>query len=46
VTENALMNNIAETLLLLRKIRTLGVSLSIDDFGRSTNANIRACSVL
>ncbi|AKV07095.1 diguanylate phosphodiesterase [Pseudomonas fluorescens NCIMB 11764] len=33
VTENALMNNIAETLVLLRQIRALGVSLSIDDFG-------------
>ncbi|RON01717.1 diguanylate phosphodiesterase [Pseudomonas brassicacearum] len=33
VTENALMGNIANTLVLLRKIRALGVSLSIDDFG-------------
>ncbi|VVN23946.1 putative signaling protein [Pseudomonas fluorescens] len=33
VTENALMNNIADTLVLLRQIRALGVSLSIDDFG-------------
>lgn len=33
VTENALMNNIGETLVLLRQIRALGVSLSIDDFG-------------
>nr|WP_305880155.1 EAL domain-containing protein [Pseudomonas sp. B28(2017)] len=33
VTENALMGNIANTLVLLRQIRALGVSLSIDDFG-------------
>lgn len=33
VTENALMGNIADTLVLLRQIRALGVSLSIDDFG-------------
>ncbi|MDF9777259.1 diguanylate cyclase (GGDEF)-like protein [Pseudomonas baetica] len=33
VTENALMGNIASTLVLLRQIRALGVSLSIDDFG-------------
>ncbi|MHC8352556.1 putative bifunctional diguanylate cyclase/phosphodiesterase [Pseudomonas sp. RT4P38] len=33
VTENALMGNIANTLMLLRQIRALGVSLSIDDFG-------------
>jgi diguanylate cyclase (GGDEF)-like protein len=33
VTENALMNNIADTLVLLQQIRALGVSLSIDDFG-------------
>ncbi|EXF94664.1 diguanylate phosphodiesterase [Pseudomonas fluorescens HK44] len=33
VTENALMGNLANTLVLLRKIRALGVSLSIDDFG-------------
>ncbi|WP_421140583.1 putative bifunctional diguanylate cyclase/phosphodiesterase [Pseudomonas sp. NFX15] len=33
VTENALMGNIANTLILLRQIRALGVSLSIDDFG-------------
>jgi diguanylate cyclase (GGDEF)-like protein len=33
VTENALMNNLAATLVLLRQIRALGVSLSIDDFG-------------
>ena len=33
VTENALMDNIAESLVLLRQIRALGVSLSIDDFG-------------
>lgn len=33
VTENALMDNIANTLVLLRQIRALGVSLSIDDFG-------------
>ena len=33
VTENALMGNIADTLVLLRQIRDLGVSLSIDDFG-------------
>ncbi|MHC8288349.1 putative bifunctional diguanylate cyclase/phosphodiesterase [Pseudomonas sp. XS1P51] len=33
VTENALMDNLAHTLVLLRQIRALGVSLSIDDFG-------------
>ncbi|KAA0974008.1 bifunctional diguanylate cyclase/phosphodiesterase [Pseudomonas sp. ANT_H12B] len=33
VTENALMGNLAKTLVLLRQIRALGVSLSIDDFG-------------
>jgi EAL domain-containing protein (putative c-di-GMP-specific phosphodiesterase class I) len=33
VTENALMDNITNTLVLLRQIRALGVSLSIDDFG-------------
>lgn len=33
VTENALMGNITETLVLLGQIRALGVSLSIDDFG-------------
>jgi diguanylate cyclase len=33
VTENALMGNIADTLVLLRQIRALGVSLSIDDYG-------------
>jgi len=33
VTENALMGNLANTLVLLRQIRALGVSLSIDDFG-------------
>ena len=33
VTENALMGNIANSLVLLRQIRALGVSLSIDDFG-------------
>jgi diguanylate cyclase (GGDEF)-like protein len=33
VTENALMGNIAHSLVLLRQIRALGVSLSIDDFG-------------
>ncbi len=33
VTENALMGNIADTLVLLKQIRALGVSLSIDDFG-------------
>jgi diguanylate cyclase (GGDEF)-like protein len=33
VTENGLMGNISKTLVLLRKIRALGVSLSIDDFG-------------
>nr|WP_281355033.1 bifunctional diguanylate cyclase/phosphodiesterase [Pseudomonas izuensis] len=33
VTENALMGNIADTLVQLRQIRALGVSLSIDDFG-------------
>ncbi len=33
VTENALMGNIADTLVLLQQIRALGVSLSIDDFG-------------
>ena len=33
VTENALMDNIGKTLVLLRQIRALGVSLSIDDFG-------------
>jgi len=33
VTENALMGNITETLVLLQQIRALGVSLSIDDFG-------------
>lgn len=33
VTENALLGNIDETLLLLQQIRRLGVSLSIDDFG-------------
>ncbi|SDS34787.1 diguanylate cyclase (GGDEF) domain-containing protein [Pseudomonas prosekii] len=33
VTENALMGNIASSLVLLRQIRALGVSLSIDDFG-------------
>jgi diguanylate cyclase (GGDEF)-like protein len=33
ITENALMGNIANTLVLLGQIRALGVSLSIDDFG-------------
>ncbi|MHC8325310.1 putative bifunctional diguanylate cyclase/phosphodiesterase [Pseudomonas sp. LB1P83] len=33
VTENALMGNLANTLVLLKQIRALGVSLSIDDFG-------------
>ena len=33
VTENALMGNITNTLVLLQQIRALGVSLSIDDFG-------------
>ncbi|MHC8385873.1 putative bifunctional diguanylate cyclase/phosphodiesterase [Pseudomonas sp. LB3P14] len=33
VTENALMGNLANTLVLLRQICALGVSLSIDDFG-------------
>ncbi|MHC8399597.1 putative bifunctional diguanylate cyclase/phosphodiesterase [Pseudomonas sp. MDT1-17] len=33
VTENALMSNLANTLVLLRQICALGVSLSIDDFG-------------
>jgi EAL domain-containing protein (putative c-di-GMP-specific phosphodiesterase class I) len=33
VTENALMGNLANTLVRLRQIRALGVSLSIDDFG-------------
>ena len=33
VTENALMVNIANSLVLLRQIRALGVSLSIDEFG-------------
>ncbi|MFW0755531.1 putative bifunctional diguanylate cyclase/phosphodiesterase [Pseudomonas sp. H11T01] len=33
VTENVLMDDIANTLVLLRQIRALGVSLSIDDFG-------------
>jgi len=33
VTENALMGNISNTILLLKQIRALGVGLSIDDFG-------------
>jgi len=33
VTEKALMGNISNTIILLKKIRALGVSLSIDDFG-------------
>jgi len=33
VTENALMGNINRAMVLLQKIRDLGVSLSIDDFG-------------
>jgi diguanylate cyclase (GGDEF)-like protein len=33
VTENALMGNISNTILLLQEIRALGVGLSIDDFG-------------
>ena len=33
VTENALMGNISNTVLLLNEIRKLGVALSIDDFG-------------
>jgi diguanylate cyclase (GGDEF)-like protein len=33
VTENALMGSIADTLVSLRQVRALGVSLSIDDFG-------------
>jgi len=33
VTENALMGNISNTVLLLNDIRKLGVALSIDDFG-------------
>jgi diguanylate cyclase (GGDEF)-like protein len=33
VTENALMGNISNTILLLKEIRKLGVALSIDDFG-------------
>ncbi|MCO8166383.1 bifunctional diguanylate cyclase/phosphodiesterase [Pseudomonas sp. 21LCFQ02] len=33
VTENALMGNISNTILLLKRIRSMGVSLSIDDFG-------------
>ncbi|MDH0748629.1 EAL domain-containing protein [Pseudomonas sp. GD03842] len=33
VTENALMGNIGNTVLLLNEIRKLGVALSIDDFG-------------
>ncbi len=33
VTENALMDNITESLVLMRQIRAIGVSLSIDDFG-------------
>ncbi|BAN47446.1 bifunctional diguanylate cyclase/phosphodiesterase [Metapseudomonas resinovorans] len=33
VTENALMRNVNQALLLLERIRGLGVSISIDDFG-------------
>ena len=33
MTENALMGNLDKTLGLLRRIRALGVSLSIDEFG-------------
>jgi len=33
VTENALMGNISNTIVLLKEIRALGVGLSIDDFG-------------
>jgi diguanylate cyclase (GGDEF)-like protein len=33
VTENALMGNISNTIVLLKEIRKLGVALSIDDFG-------------
>ncbi|AYC30982.1 bifunctional diguanylate cyclase/phosphodiesterase [Pseudomonas cavernae] len=33
VTENALMNNVNQALILLQCIRELGVSISIDDFG-------------
>jgi diguanylate cyclase (GGDEF)-like protein len=33
VTENALMGNISNTIMLLKEIRALGVALSIDDFG-------------
>jgi diguanylate cyclase (GGDEF)-like protein len=33
ISENALMSNVGKTILLLKRIRSLGVSLSIDDFG-------------
>lgn len=33
ITESAMMNNIEEALVLLKKLKTLGINLSIDDFG-------------